>query len=134
MWDNKSWLPSKELLSMRNMLKHVRLHRIASGNHEKQGEKWLTWSQENFKMSLNFNEAETDLNMRASASFKHIWQRRPRRVYISNFSKIGLCAHLVPFVHLLSLFEKKWLLCGGWFSCAQKGLRAVADWVSWAKN
>ena len=54
------------------MLKHVRLHRITSRNHKKPGEKWLTLSQETFKMSLNFDKVETDRIMRASASFKYI--------------------------------------------------------------
>ena len=57
---------------MRNMLKHVRLNRITSRNHKKTGEKWLTLSQETFKMSLNFDKVETDRIMRASASFKYI--------------------------------------------------------------
>ena len=45
-WDKKSWLSSNELSSIQNILKHVRLHLIASGTHEKPGEKWLTRSQE----------------------------------------------------------------------------------------
>ena len=54
------------------MLVHVRLHHIASENHEKPGEKWSMRSRETFKKSLNFDKMETDLIILGSAKFKHI--------------------------------------------------------------
>ena len=134
LWDKMLWLTRNELILIRNMLIHVRLHHVASENHEKPGEKWLIRSTETIKIDLNFDKTGRDLIVFRFTKFRYIWKSRPRRPYISNFIKIGQCAPLVPCVHLLSLFQRKWLLRGGWFSCAQKCLRAAVNGVSRAKN
>ena len=104
-YDKKSWLSRNILSYIRNLLKHVRLYHIASGNREKLGKKWLTRPRAILKRSPNFDEIETDLSFRVSESFKDIWKRRPRWAYISNFIKIGQCAPFLPCAHLLSLFQ-----------------------------
>ena len=103
--DKILWFSINELISTRNMLMHVRLHHVASENLKKPGEKWSMRSRETIKIHLNFDETGRDLIVLRFAKFRHIWKSRPRRAYISNFIQIGQCAHLLPCVHLLTLFH-----------------------------
>ena len=98
-------LSSNKPSSIQNMRKDERLHHMSSGYHEKPEEKWLMRIKETVKITLNFDETGRDFIILHYARFKCIWKRRPRRAYISNFIKIGQCAHLLPCVHLLSLFQ-----------------------------
>ena len=57
---------------MLDMLKHVSLHHMASGYHEKPEEKWLTRTRENVKITLNFDETGRGLIVLGSAKFRYI--------------------------------------------------------------